>query len=225
MPRALLRALFSTSLFGAALLGSAGTWSWHRAWVLIGLYLLVHVVGAARIVRANPGLLRERAKLPVQRDQPLSDKVLLLSFMATYAGELVLIGLDHRRAPSGAALPSELAPLGVALFIGGWVLVMRALETNEFATMVVRHQSERGHSVVDRGVYRIVRHPLYSGLLGVLLGVPLWLRSQLGLVAALLPMALLVGRIVVEERVLRRALPAYADYAARVRFRLVPGVW
>jgi protein-S-isoprenylcysteine O-methyltransferase Ste14 len=88
---------------------------------------------------------------------------------------------------------------------------MRALETNEFAAMVVRHQSERGHLVVDRGVYSIVRHPMYAGLLGVLLGVPLWLRSRLGLIAALVPMGLLIGRILVEERVLRRALPSYAD--------------
>jgi len=102
---------------------------------------------------------------------------------------------------------------------------MRALETNEFATMVVRHQSERGHLVVDRGVYRIVRHPMYTGLLGVLLGVPLWLRSPLGLIAALVPMGLLIGRLVVEERVLRRALPSYAEYVARVRFRLVSVNW
>jgi protein-S-isoprenylcysteine O-methyltransferase Ste14 len=223
--RALLNALLSTTLFAAALLAPAGAWGWSRAWILIGLYLLVHAVGTVRIVRANPALLPERAKLPVQRDQPLADKVLLLSFMATYAGELVLTGLDQRRWHWGVALPPAVAWLGIALFTAGWLLVMRALETNEFATMVVRHQSERGHLVVDRGVYRIVRHPMYAGLLGVLLGVPLWLRSELGLIAALVPMGLLIGRLLVEERVLQRALPSYADYVARVRFRLVPGVW
>jgi protein-S-isoprenylcysteine O-methyltransferase Ste14 len=223
--RALLNTLLSTAIFGAALLGPAGAGRWLRAWVLFGLYLVVHALGAVRIMRANPALLRERAKLPVQRDQPLADRVLLLSFMAAYAGELVLTGLDYHRWHWGMALPLDVAWLGLVLFIGGWVLVMRTLETNAFATTVVRHQSERGHVVVDQGVYRLVRHPMYAGLVGVLLGVPLWLRSQLGLVVALLPIGLLVGRILVEERLLGRALPAYAEYVARVRFRLVPGVW
>jgi protein-S-isoprenylcysteine O-methyltransferase Ste14 len=78
---------------------------------------------------------------------------------------------------------------------------------------------------VDRGVYGVVRHPMYSGLVAVLLGVPLWLRSPLGLGVALVPIGLLALRLVLEERVLVRALPAYAAYAARVRSRLVPGVW
>lgn len=225
MSRALCHALFAVLLFGAALLGPAGAWRWGRAWVLIGLYLAIHVVGTLRIVRANPGLLIERAKLPVQPGQPLPDKVLLLACMASYAGELVLTGLDRERWRSAATLPSTLAWLGLALFAAGWVLAMRALETNAFATTVVRHQVERGHTVVDWGVYGVVRHPMYAGLVAALLGVPLWLRSPLGLGVALVPIGLLGLRLVLEERVLAQALPAYAEYAARVRFRLVPGLW
>jgi len=207
------------------LLGPTGAGSWGGAWVLIGLYVAIHVVGTLRIVRANPGLLPERAKLPLQPGQPLPDKVLLLACMASYAGELVLTGLDRQRWRWVAALPSMLAWPGLALFAAGWVLVMRALETNAFATTVVRHQVERGHTVVDWGVYGAVRHPMYTGLMAALLGVPLWLRSPLGLGVALVPIALLGLRLVLEERVLVRALPAYAEYAARVRFRLVPGLW
>jgi len=225
MSRALFNTLFAALLFGAALLGPTGAWSWGRAWVLIGLYLAIHMAGTLRIVRANPGLPAERAKVPLQRGQPLPDKVLLLAFMASYAGELVLTGLDRQRWRWAAALPSMLAWLGLALFAGGWVLVMRALETNAFATTVVRHQVERGHTVVDRGVYGVVRHPMYAGLVAALLGVPLWLRSPLGLGVALVPIGLLGLRLVLEERVLVQALPAYAEYAARVRVRLVPGLW
>jgi protein-S-isoprenylcysteine O-methyltransferase Ste14 len=225
MVRALVQALLSTMLFGAALLAPAGAWRWRQAWVLIALYFLIDGTGAARVHRANPTLLAERAKLPVQRGQSLPDKILLLAFMATYAGELVLTGLDRWRWHWGQPLPSLVAWPGLALFSLGWVLVMRSLETNAFATTVVRHQAERGHTVVDRGVYGIVRHPMYAGLVLALLGVPLWLRSPLGLAAAVVPIALLAGRIVLEEQVLIRALPAYADYAARVRSRLIPGLW
>lgn len=225
MARALFNVLVSAALFAVALLGPAGAWNWRRAWVLIGVYLAVHVLGAARIVRAQPALVRERARVPVQRGQPLPDKVLLLGFMATYAGELMVTGLDRRHGHWGSVLPPALAWIGLALFAAGWALVMRALETNGFATMVVRHQVERGHVLVDWGVYRAVRHPMYSGLVAVLLGVPLWLRSSLGLLVAVLPIGLLAARIVLEERMLHAALPAYSDYAARVRSRLVPGLW
>jgi protein-S-isoprenylcysteine O-methyltransferase Ste14 len=225
MFRALLNTLFATLLFGAALLGPTGAWSWGRAWVLVGLYVVIHMIGTVRIVRANPSLLPERAKAPWQPGQPLSDKILLLAFMASYAGELVLTGLDRQRWRWATALPPMLAWLGLAFFAVGWMLVMRALETNAYATTVVRHQLERGHTVVDAGLYGVVRHPMYAGLVAALLGVPIWLRSPIGLGVALIPIGLLALRLVLEERVLVQALPAYTEYAGRVRSRLVPGLW
>jgi protein-S-isoprenylcysteine O-methyltransferase Ste14 len=113
----------------------------------------------------------------------------------------------------------------LALFAAGWVLVLKALETNAFAVRVVRHQPERGHRLVDVGVYRVVRHPMYAGLCGVMIGVPLWLGSTLGLLCTIVPIAMLALRILVEERVLRDAVPGYQAYTQRVRKRLVPGVW
>ena len=127
MLRALLNTLFATLLFGAALLGPTRAWSWGRAWVLVGLYVVIHMIGTVRIVRANPSLLPERAKGPWQPGQPLSDKILLLAFMASYAGELVMTGLDRQRCGWATALPQMLAWLGLAFFAVGWMLVMRAL--------------------------------------------------------------------------------------------------
>ena len=115
--------------------------------------------------------------------------------------------------------------MGLALFAAGAALVLKALETNAFAVRVVRHQPERGHRVVDVGVYRVVRHPMYAGLCAVMIGVPLWLGSTLGLLCAIVPILVLALRIGVEERVLRAAVPGYPAYAQRVRNRLVPGVW
>jgi protein-S-isoprenylcysteine O-methyltransferase Ste14 len=113
----------------------------------------------------------------------------------------------------------------LALFAAGWVLALRALETNAFAVRVVRHQPERGHRVVDVDVYRVVRHPMYAGLCALMIGVPLWLGSTLGLLCAIVPIAMLALRILVEERMLNAAVPGYPEYTQRVRKRLVPGVW
>ena len=89
----------------------------------------------------------------------------------------------------------------------------------------VRHQEERGHSVVTTGPYRIVRHPMYAGLAALMLGMGLWLGSWAAAAASLLPTSILAARIVLEERLLRRSLPGYPEYASRVRSRLIPGLW
>lgn len=225
MLRALRNALVSTTLFAACLLAPGRAWQSPRPWTLVGIYLVIHLVGSIRLARVGSALLEERAKPPLQRGQPVADRVLLLGFMASYAAMLVVTGLDAARWHRGSASWAGLAWVGLGLFAAGWTLVLRALETNAFAVTVVRHQAEREHAVVDSGVSAVVRPPMYAGLICVLVGVPLWLRSTLGLAAVLEPIGLLVARIQVEEEVLGRSLPAYAAYAARVRARLLPGVW
>jgi protein-S-isoprenylcysteine O-methyltransferase Ste14 len=90
---------------------------------------------------------------------------------------------------------------------------------------VVRIQRERGHRVIDRGPYALVRHPGYAGPIASHLALPLALAAPRALVPALIGVVLLALRALREERRLLRELPGYADYAARVRYRVLPGVW
>jgi protein-S-isoprenylcysteine O-methyltransferase Ste14 len=101
-------------------------------------------------------------------------------------------------------------------------LTMRA---NTFASPVVKSQAARGHRVVSHGPYAVVRHPMYGGALLLIAGIPLLLGSWWGLVLALVIVLLLAVRAVMEERTLMAELPGYTDYAARVRYRMIPGVW
>jgi protein-S-isoprenylcysteine O-methyltransferase Ste14 len=96
---------------------------------------------------------------------------------------------------------------------------------NRFFAATVRIQSDRGHVVVDRGPYRRVRHPGYTGAALFTLATPLALGSWAALYPALFLVAVLVIRIVLEERTLRAELAGYREYASRVRWRLLPGVW
>jgi protein-S-isoprenylcysteine O-methyltransferase Ste14 len=96
---------------------------------------------------------------------------------------------------------------------------------NSFAAPVVKVQSARDHHVVSTGPYAFVRHPMYSGITLFFLGVPLLLGSWWGVAIALLFIVLFAIRTRIEERALIDGLPGYTDYAARVRYRLVPGVW
>jgi protein-S-isoprenylcysteine O-methyltransferase Ste14 len=110
--------------------------------------------------------------------------------------------------------------------VAAYALVFWAMVENRFFSSVVRIQSERGQHVVESGPYAFVRHPGYSaGILilaasGVALGS--WIAAAF-LVAVSVPF--LLYRVIREDRVLQEQLPGYRDYAQRVRWRLVPGIW
>jgi protein-S-isoprenylcysteine O-methyltransferase Ste14 len=102
---------------------------------------------------------------------------------------------------------------------------MWVFRENSFAAPVVKVQAARHHRVVSSGPYAFVRHPMYSGIMLFFLGVPLLLGSWWGVAIAPVFAVLFAVRARIEERALIEGLPEYADYAARVRYRLVPGVW
>ena len=124
-----------------------------------------------------------------------------------------------------AGLPAWLQVLGALLFVGGYAMTAWTFSANSFASPAVRMQPERGHHVIDSGPYAHVRHPMYAGALLVFLGMPLLLCSPLGLLGLPIGAAVLALRTGWEEAALREGLPGYAEYAARVRHRFVPGLW
>ena len=213
------------ALFAVLLFAPAGTLRWWDAYVLLAAMLITRAASTFDVYRLNPGLLAERTGVPIRSGQPLADRVLLASFMASFAAHVAFCSADvwHLRLLPAPAFPLRMVGLG--LFMAGWRVAGRALRDNAFAVTTVRHQAEREHHVVDTGVYRVVRHPMYASMIPVMVGMALWLGSTAGVLAAALPMAILAARIVLEERFLRATLPGYGDYAARVRWRLVPGIW
>jgi protein-S-isoprenylcysteine O-methyltransferase Ste14 len=150
----------------------------------------------------------------------------VLAVIATgFLGLPIIAGLDVFRWHVLPRVPWLIADIGLVLFALGWGLKALALRTNAFATAVLRLQPERQHAVVDTGVYAIVRHPFYAGTPLVLVGLSLWLGSYTAALLAVVPIALMVMRIRLEERFLRRELPGYSEYASRVPHRLLPRIW
>jgi protein-S-isoprenylcysteine O-methyltransferase Ste14 len=226
MLRIVVRLFADALLVALCLFLSAGTLAWWRAWALLAVLLATRVIGALSVHQVNPELLRDRARLSLHPDQPWTDRVLLLSVLATgFLGLPVIAGLDvfrwHVLPPPGPVISTA----GLAVFGLGWCLKSLALRANAFATATVRFQGERAHAVADSGVYTMVRHPFYAADPLILVGLSLWLESSLAALCALLPIALVIVRLQLEERFLRRELPGYDEYMARVRHRLIPGVW
>ncbi|HEY1268446.1 MAG TPA: isoprenylcysteine carboxylmethyltransferase family protein [Candidatus Binatia bacterium] len=202
-----------------------GTLNWPRAWIFVAVVLVACVWSTVVVYRASPGLMRERFKPPVQKGQPLADKILVPLLLAAFFGLMIFIRLDVSRLHLLPEPGPVASALGLLLFVLGWWLMTLALRENAFAAPVVKYQEERGQKVIDTGVYSVVRHPMYVGALLLMIGMPLWLESYAGVIFTVLPIAILVVRILIEERFLKRQLKGYEEYTKRVRYRLIPSIW
>jgi protein-S-isoprenylcysteine O-methyltransferase Ste14 len=211
------------ALYAAFLLIPAPTPISWRAWLLLVVLFVVRLAANATLQRMAPQILQARARPPIQAGQPVLDRVLLLAFMASFALVVSVASADGLRFRLLGSVPMPLSVAGLGLFATGWVLAAWAVLANAFALTVVRAQE--GQVVVTHGPYRFVRHPIYLGGVLVMLGESLWLGSNLALIAMCVPTAILVARIRFEERFLVANVRGYGDYAANVRYRLIPGVW
>jgi len=208
------------ALFMALLLFvSAGTLDWPMAWIFLAASLIVFLAG---IVGTDPGLTAERSRRHSDSrrwDRALVSAIVLLGFIV-----LIVAGLTHRFVPGGQIpLLFQLAAFVMMLLGNG--LVIWATRSNSFFSATFRIQHDRGHTVVSNGPYRYVRHPGYIGMIASTIFQPLILGSVWALLPAIVAVALFVIRTNLEDRALCAELGGYRDYASRVRYRLIPGVW
>jgi protein-S-isoprenylcysteine O-methyltransferase Ste14 len=219
----LLQNLLYVAGMGALLLVSAGTWHWPGVWLFLATTTILGVGGGLWFARTDPALLAERMRPMMQKDQPAADKKFMLVFGFATLCWFVLIGLDKRW--HGSDVPMAWQALGFALLLCSSGFIVWAMRENSFAAPVVKVQAERGHRVIDTGPYAWVRHPMYSGAVPYFIAIALMLGSWWGVAMAPLFFALFAVRAGIEERALLAGLSGYADYVARVRYRLVPGIW
>jgi protein-S-isoprenylcysteine O-methyltransferase Ste14 len=211
-----------TVSYGALLFLCAGTLRWLAAWAYLAVVTVVLAL-AVVLMKRNPELMAERRHPPADAkrwDRPL---VLLIGALGPVA-LVVTCGLDRRFGWS-PAIPAWWKAAGLALAGAGGMLTNWAIATNRFFSALVRIQRDRGHRVVDRGPYRLVRHPGYLGSVAYMAGAAAALGSLWGLLVAGLVTGAIVGRTALEDRTLRKELDGYEAYAQRVGYRLVPGIW
>jgi protein-S-isoprenylcysteine O-methyltransferase Ste14 len=213
---------FNTVFFAVMLFVPAGTIHWPRAWIFLGVVL---VGTAVTTFTLSEELLNERYKPPVQRGQPLFDQIGIFAFVGSFVAAVLFIPFDVFRLHLLRPPNIGISIFGLALFAAGWALITAAMRANVFAAPVVRHQKERGQRVIDSGPYRFVRHPMYSAVIPLLVGMSLWLGSVAGAIVAIVPTVLIGIRATLEEEFLRQELPGYSDYVRRTRFRMIPYVW
>jgi protein-S-isoprenylcysteine O-methyltransferase Ste14 len=205
-------------LAAAALFGGAGTIAIPAFWIYLAILGAIFV---ASLFLLDPDLARERMR-PGGQKPPLA----LQLFAFVLVAHWLIAGLDRGRFHWSDDVPLWLRVIGFIAVAGGYVLCLWAMRVNRFFSSVIRIQSDRGQHVIDSGPYAVVRHPGYLAGILVVFGSGLALCSWLAWAFLLvLSVPFLMYRVVVEDRVLHAELPGYRDYAARVRWRLVPGVW
>jgi protein-S-isoprenylcysteine O-methyltransferase Ste14 len=208
----------------AGLLWLAGDFRWVRGWTYVGLMTFGQSLSGAVLLVRNPELIRRRAR--AGEGTKRWDKACLAAFGVSYLGILVVAALDVGRLAWSRELPFWTTYAGAALYAASAVFVTWAMAVNTHFEKTVRIQSDRDHRVVRSGPYRLVRHPGYlATILGWIAAAPLVLGSRWAFLPALAAAASLVVRTALEDGMLRAELPGYAEYARRVRYRLVPGVW
>ncbi len=209
---------------GFLLFLGAGTVKWPAGWFfVIEEGVLAFAVGLW-LLRRDPALLRERLAPIVQREQKPWDKALMLVLLVGWYGWLVFMALDSVRF-GWSTVPMWARVLGAIFIALSIFIAWLTFRENSFAAPVVKMQQNRRQRVISSGPYRYVRHPMYAGAIFFFLGAPLLLGSLWGLAFTPFLIAALAVRAVNEERMLVAELDGYADYAARVRSRLVPLVW
>ena len=216
----LLKGIAGGLFLGVILFVSAGRLDWPMAWA----YTLVSAVDACLLVMVvSPDLMRERSH--PKADAKAWDRVLAhLTGPLGSTARLIVSGLDRR---FGWSLPVPFAGqmAGLVVFVLGMGLMTWAMIVNNFFSLVVRIQKDRGHTVVSSGPYAYVRHPGYVGGALFQLATPVMLGTWWALVPSGLAVCLMVIRTALEDKTLQAELDGYKDYAARVRYRLLPGVW
>lgn len=210
------------------LAGLIGVLARQSGWTLGWVYVALHVVGdniqKVSLLIWNPELLRRRVKL-FGTGTKSWDKVFLVMILTILITILVVGVRDFDTRFGDPGEPGSVWLIGLAIYASGWCLFTWCSLVNPHFEASVRIQSDRGHRVMDSGPYATIRHPGYVGFGAVFLSTPLLLSSPLILLLSLIAVLGFVIRTVLEDRTLQTELPGYAEYATRVRFRLIPGVW
>jgi protein-S-isoprenylcysteine O-methyltransferase Ste14 len=217
--------MFSMSVWivvnSITLFWSAGRWDWPRGWLLIGMFVLAMPVDLWVMSRRSGVLLRERFRQ--HKGTESFDKGILLLFVPILLVIFCVAGLDERFQWSSLGVATIWR--GIALFALGDALVVWVMAINPYLETTARIQEDRHQTVITRGPYRLVRHPMYLGGCIKAAGWPLIVGSAW----AFLPVGALtlvyVIRTALEDRMLREKLSGYREYSQQTRYRLLPGGW
>jgi protein-S-isoprenylcysteine O-methyltransferase Ste14 len=221
IPKLLMSWLVQLVALGLLLFVPAGTFNYWQAWTFLAVFALSTWIPTLYLLRTNPVALERRMSGgPAAEGRP-AQKLVMAGLYLSFVAMFVVSALDHRFGWSTP--PVALCVAGDVLVAVGLVMVVLVIIQNNYAATTVRVES--GQTVVSSGLYGLVRHPMYTANVIMMIGLPLALGSYWGLVFVAPGLMVLASRIRDEEKLLEGELTGYREYTQKVRYRLVPGMW
>ena len=214
----IVRFSFFPLVLALLILLPAGTFNYWQVYVYFGILVIPMIFVLLYFLKNDPKFLERRAKAKEKEKQQV-----LISMLSTsiFLAGFIVPGLDHRFAWSSVPMPITI--LADILILLGYLIIFFVFRQNSYASRIIEVDEEQ--KVISTGLYGIVRHPMYVGVLIMYIPTPLALGSFWGLIPfALLPLSLAL-RILNEEKVLSENLRGYKEYCEKTRFRLIPYLW
>jgi len=225
MPDLTAPALRALAIFlvitAAAIFLSAGTLDYWQAWVFLLAYFAPSLAVVVYLAKSSPELLERRMTGGPRYEKEPAQKIIVSIVSVGFVALILVPALDRRFGWSQT--PAAVALAGDALVLLGWLAMFLVLRENPWAASTI--EVAKGQRVVSSGPYALMRHPMYAGALFMLCGIPIALGSWRGLLPLALIFPALIWRLLDEEKFLENNLPEYAEYKAKVRWRLIPSIW
>lgn len=219
--QAILQGVAGMVFFVALVFGTAGTWDYWQGWAFLAVFAMSTIAFTVYLARYDKPLLARRLEAGPWHERERSQKIVVSLIMIAFFAFIVLPILDYRHRLS--PVRAWVSIVGDAIIVLSYVAIFWVIKTNSWAASNIRVEADQ--KVIDTGPYAYVRHPMYAGAVWLFVGIPLALGSwwSLGL---LIPFsAVLLWRLLDEERILARELRGYSEYMRRVKHRLIPYVW
>ena len=218
LTEALTKFICGLLLVGLLIFLPAGTLRYTYGWLLVGLLFAPMLIAGFVMLAKSPEFLKKR--LDAKEKQATQKGVVALSGLMFVAG-FVVAGLDFRFGWS--TIPTWVVITASVLFLVAYALYAEVMRENAYLSRTVK--VEEGQTVVDTGLYGIVRHPMYAATVLLFLMIPLILGSWYALIAFAFYPAIIIVRLKDEEALLTKELPGYAEYKQKVKYRIVPFIW
>ena len=207
--------------FGLIVFLPAGTFNYWQAWVFLVVVVVSAWIPSIYLLRKNPAALQARMRGGPTAETRMAQKAVVAGLYSSLAAMVVVSVLDHRFGWS--PVPTAICWVGDVLIAVGLGVVAMVIIQNSYAAATVR--VEAGQKVVSTGLYGLVRHPMYTGNVIMMVGIPLALGSYWGLLFVVPGVIVLASRIGDEEKLLQKELHGYREYTQKVHHRMVPGMW
>ena len=214
--------LFQTILLSIFLYLPALTLNWPDALLFLSIHFLITILASAYLLIVKPTSIEARMNYDSEA-QPKEDRLATVLMLSAIIVGLSLAPMDIFHLNLSSSFDGNIKNIGLGLYIFGMLLVMASMNANEFAETTVNIQEERGQKVIDKGIYSLIRHPMYTGFIFFITGVNVWLGTYFSLIFSLIFLAIaLRARINIEEKTLLKDLNGYDEYCRKVKYRIIP---